>query len=190
MKRPVLSLAIASLFALISFLALGTFHWTRYVFALASPLGQNPVGGKVPESCPITKTISHPFVPPTPYPARTGPDSFWFGTAKLWTRLPSDGTWRGLPHYTPSDPTFRQKLFFWRQGYSLRSDLPPHLRVTGRRLDGWAPPLASDNANAGWTDDEKQPFMVTGVNFQALGCWEVTADYHGDQLKFVVWVAP
>jgi hypothetical protein len=31
---------------------------------------------------------------------------------------------------------------------------------------------------------------VTGVNFPTLGCWELTADYQGDRLTFVVWVAP
>jgi hypothetical protein len=143
----------------------------------------------VPKTCPISKPPVRPFVPPSPYPAKTSPDSFWFGTVKLWTSLPADGTWRGLPHYTPSDPTFRQKLFFWRQGYSLRSELS-HLTVTGRRLDASAPPLAADEANAGWQDDKEHPFMVTGVNFPTLGCWEVTGDYHGDKLTFVVWVAP
>jgi hypothetical protein len=143
----------------------------------------------VPKTCPISKPPVRPFVPLSPYPAKTSPDSFWFGTVKLWTSLPVDGTWRSLPHYTPSDPTFRQKLFFWRQGYSLRSELS-HLTVTGRRLDASAPPLAADEANAGWQDDKEHPFMVTGVNFPTLGCWEVTGDYHGDKLTFVVWVAP
>ena len=94
-----------------------------------------------------------------------------------------------LTEYMPRDPTFRQKLFFWRQGYSLRSELRPHLTVTGRRLNASAPPLAADETNAGWQDDKEHPFMVTGVNFPTLGCWEITADYHGDKLKFVVWVA-
>jgi len=134
----------------------------------------------VPKPWPISKPPARPFVPPSPYPAKTSPDSFWFGMVKLWTRLSADGTWRGLPHHTPSDPKFRQKLFFWRQGYSLRSELPPHLTVTGRRLDASAPPLAAAEANAGWQDDEEHPFMVTGVNFPTLGCWEATGDYHGD----------
>jgi hypothetical protein len=143
----------------------------------------------VPKTCPISEPPVRPFVPPSPYPAKTNPDSFWFGTVKLWTNLPADGTWRGLPHYMPRDPTFRQKLFFWSQGYSLRSELHPHLTVTGRRLNASAPPLAADETNAGWQDDKEHPFMVTGVNFPTLGCWEITADYHGDKLKFVVWVA-
>ncbi len=144
----------------------------------------------VPKACPISKPPVRPFETPSPYPAKTSPDRFWFGTVKLWTSLPADGTWRGLPHYTPSDPTFRQKLFFWREGYNRHTESSPHLIVTGRRLDASAPPLAADEANAGWQDDKEHPFMVTGVNFPSLGCWEVTGDYHGDKLTFVVWLAP
>jgi hypothetical protein len=158
---------------------------------VSSPLRQTrtiPTG--VPKTCPISKSPVRPFVPPSPYPAKTSPHSFWFGTVKLWTSLPTDGTWRGLPHYTPDDPTFRQKLLFWRKGYNWRTESPPRLIVRGRRLDASAPPLAFDGANAGWQDDKEHPFMVTGVNFPTLGCWEVTADYHGDKLTFVVWVAP
>jgi hypothetical protein len=87
----------------------------------------------VPKSCQISKPPVRPFEPPSPYPVKTSPDSFWFGTVKLWTKLPADGTWRGLPHYTPSDPTFRQKLFFWRQGYSLR------LRTAAAFDGNWTP---------------------------------------------------
>jgi hypothetical protein len=157
----------------------------------SSPLeSTHAMPSDVPKTCPISKPSVQPFVPPSPYPAKTSADFFWFGTVKLWTSLPTDGTWRGLPHYTPSDPTFRQKLLFWRQGYSLGLELPPHLTVTGRRLDATALPLAADRANAGWQDDKEHPFIVTGVNFPTLGCWEVTGEYHGDKLTFVVWVAP
>jgi hypothetical protein len=47
---------------------------------------------------------------------------FWYGTDVLWTLLHADGTWAGLPHYTPDDPKFRQKLFFWREGYNWRAE--------------------------------------------------------------------
>jgi hypothetical protein len=157
----------------------------------SSPLKSTHVMPRdVPKTCPISKPPVPPFLPPSPYPAKTGPDRLWFGTVKLWTNLPADGTWSGLPHYTPSDPTFRQKLLFWREGYNVRSELPPHLTVTGRRLDTTAPPLAADEANAGWQDDKEHPFIVTAINLPTLGCWEVTGDYHGDKLTFVVWVAP
>src|ERR1700676_2041373 len=118
----------------------------------------------VDASCPVTKRPAHPFVPPAPYSAKLDPLSFWFGTEKLWTVLHADGLWSGLPHYTPDDPTFRQKLFFWRAGFNVRSEPRPALTINGRRLDGAgppltipgsalhaaAPPLASDQANASW----------------------------------------
>ena len=65
----------------------------------------------VPNSCPVTKPYQTSlFVPPSPYESNVGPGTFWFGTDRLWTNLPANGTWRGLGHYTPSDPTFRNKL--------------------------------------------------------------------------------
>ncbi len=99
-----------------------------------------------------------------------------------------DGTWGGLPHYTPDDPTFRQKLIWGREGYDWHTEPQPKLTVTGRRLDSPAPPLAADQANNGWVQQD-QPFIVVGINFPTLGCWEITGHYDADQLTFVVWVA-
>lgn len=144
---------------------------------------------RVPESCPVTKPYQTSlFVPPLPYRAKAPTGTFWFGTDRLWTQLPVTGTWRGLPHYTPNDPTFRQKLFFGREGYDWHTEPEPRLTVTGKRLDSPAPPLLSDQANNGWVKPEQQ-FMVTGINFPTLGCWEITGRYQDDKLTFVVWVA-
>ena len=138
MRKRIFPLAISSfLILLICLVVLQVFHSTQGVVGSVSQ-PQDRVGREAPESCRVTKPPARPFVPPSPYPAETSPDSFWFGTVKLWTRLPADGTWRGLPHYTPDDPTFRQKLLFWRKGY--KSELPRQLTVTGRRLDASAPP--------------------------------------------------
>jgi len=191
MKSRVFPLTVISLFTLISFVTLQTLRSTQATFASTS---QNPVQDradeKVPESCPVTKSLDPPFIPPPPYPPTKTTDSFWFGTEKLWTLLPGKGAWNGLQHYSPSNPTFRQKIFFWHEGYNLRIESRPHLIVTGRRLDATAPPLVFGGASNGWTDDKEHPFMVTGVNFPTLGCWEVTGDYHGDKLTFVVWLGP
>src|SRR6516225_302757 len=77
-----------------------------------------------PDSCAVTKPAERPFVPPAPHPAKPSVGQFWVGTDRLWTALPVSGAWR-LGHYTPSDPTFRQKLPFWRQGYDPQADPPP-----------------------------------------------------------------
>jgi len=140
----------------------------------------------VPDTCPVTRPPALPFIPPWPYPLTAGPRQFWFGTERLWTMLPEDGAWRGLPHYSPGDPTFRQKLFYWRV---VRTEPQPRITVTGRRLDAPAPPMLVDNPPTnGWVE-RNQPFMLTGINFPTLGCWEIAGRYKDEELTFVVWVA-
>ena len=143
----------------------------------------------VPGSCPVTKPADRPFLPPLPYKAKPSVGQFWFGTDRLWTTLPVSGMWSGLPHYTPNDPTFRQKIAFWRQGFDPHTEPRPNLTVTGRRVDAPTIPLQSDGKGIGaWTKDDQ--FIGTGVNFPTTGCWEITASYESDELTFVVWVAP
>jgi hypothetical protein len=140
------------------------------------------------QACAVKTPADQPFVPPSPYPATPSEGSFWLGTNLLWTALPVDGTWKSLPHYTPTDPTFRQKIFWWRQGYDPNTEPQPNLTVTGRRLDFPAPPLLSDPATNGWVQPD-QPFMLVGVNFPTLGCWEITGHYRDQELTFVMRVA-
>lgn len=142
-----------------------------------------------PDSCPVTKPSDRPFVPPSPYSARAPKGSFWFGTDRLWTLLPVDGTWKGLGHYTPDDPTFRQKLFYWRQGYFPLAETKSRLTVEGRRLDSPAPALLVDKASNGGWQRVDQPMIVTGINFPTRGCWEITGRYDDDELTFVILVA-
>lgn len=87
-----------------------------------------------------------------------------------------------MPHYTPNDPAFRQKMFFWRQGYDPDTEPDPKLMLTGKRLDSPAPPLLADQANNGWVRQGDQPFMVTAIIFPTLGCWEIAVHYKGDEL--------
>src|SRR5205823_10599131 len=98
------------------------------------------VGG-VPETCPVTKPSDQPCVPPFPIPAKQDKGNFWFGTDRLWTQLPANGTWNGLPHPKPNESALGQKLFFGRQGYNAFKEPQPRLRVAGKRLDALAPPL-------------------------------------------------
>lgn len=143
----------------------------------------------VPETCPVTKPYQgSTFIPPAPYPAKTDPTSFWFGSDRLWTSLPKEGMWK-LGHYAPDDPTFGQKLAFWRQGIVADGVSPVDLNLTGKRLDSPAPPLKSDEPHAVWTEqDRSHAFIMTGISFPTMGCWEITAGYQGDELSFVVWI--
>ena len=142
---------------------------------------------EVPDTCPVTKPSDHSFTPPAPYPSV---GSFWIGNEKLWTSVTADGIWNGLGHYAPDDSRFRQKLFWWSEYYDWRTENQPELTVTGERLDGPAPHVAADeHANAGWTNDQEHPFMVTGIFIPTLGCWRITGRYKGEELSYVVWVS-
>ena len=150
-------------------------------------LSQHRQTPAVPKTCSVTKPANQSFVPPAPYPAKPSRGQFWFGTDRLWTRLPETGAWIGLGHYTPSDPTFRQKLFFWRQGYDAHAETQARLIVSGRRIDAPAQPLQTDGpGNGSWTADDQ--FLVTGINFPTIGCWEITGRYENDEVTFVVWI--
>ncbi len=149
--------------------------------------------GTAPQSCPVTQPPRRPFVPPSPYPSQTNPDGFWFGSEKLWIQLPTDGTWKHLPHYNPTDAAFRQKVQWWRQGYNWRTESPPHLSITGRRLNSAAPSLATDDqASAAGIGNRMgdHASIITGIFIPTVGCWEITGGYKGDKLTFVIWVAP
>jgi hypothetical protein len=148
------------------------------------------VAGNAPQSCPVTQPPRKPFVPPSPYPSQTSPDGFWFGSEKLWILLPTDGTWKHLPHYKPTDTAFRQKLQWWRQGYNWRTEHQPPLTVTGRRLDSSAAPLATDHHPNAADPMGDHASMMTGIFIPTVGCWQVTGNYKGDKLTFVIWVAP
>jgi hypothetical protein len=158
------------------------------LLSLSSPsLSQDRQTPAVPKTCSVTKPANQPFLPPPPYPAKPSRGQFWFGTDRLWTALPETGAWIGLGHYTPSDPTFRQKLFFWRQGYDAHVETQAKLIISGRRIDAPAQPLQTDGPGTpSWTAHDQ--FLVTGINFPTTGCWEITGRYENDEVSFVVWV--
>ncbi len=158
---------------------------------------QAPKPESVPETCRVTRPYQTSlFVPPAPYETKTAKTQFWFGTNRLWTNLPVDGIWKGLPlDTTARQPTFGQKLFWWRQGYDARIESRPNLIVTGKRLDSPAPllevspvtPLEVSPATNAFAAPRSA--MLVGIGFPAVGCWQITGRYEDDELTFVIWVA-
>jgi len=145
----------------------------------------------VPQSpstnCPVTVSPVPAFTPPAPYDALNSfVDHFWFGSSLLWTAIPVNGIWNALPH----NPTgYTQKILWWRDGYVWDQEPEPNLIVTGERLDESAPPLIVDKATNAYASDIGSAMMV-GVDFPTLGCWKITGNYNGNELSFVIWVAP
>lgn len=147
----------------------------------------DPESSTPPATCLATKPLNPPFAPPPPYsPNAPFAGEFWYGTEALWTLLPSDGDWQGLPH-SPSGYT--QKVFWWRKGYSWTAEPEPPLVMTGRRLDAPAPPPRVSKATNAFAHDI-QSAMLVGIDLPTSGCWEVTGRYEGRELSFVVWVTP
>jgi hypothetical protein len=111
-----------------------------------------------------------------PFPASEN----WYGSETLAVQLRPDGVWRGMG---PAN-RYRDKLFWW--SYGIRPGAETGLVVKGRRLDGDAPAAdisRATNAHSpslgGWT-------MLVAVEFPSSGCWEITGDYLGQKLAFVV----
>ncbi len=138
------------------------------------------------DSCPITRPHEPVFTPPPPWPSKAPYGEFWYGTEALWTAVRPNGTWEALPH----DATgYGQKVWFWKKGFNGHDDPNPKLTVTGRRLDGSAPPLVASKATNGYHEDFNWAMLV-GVEVPTLGCWEITGHIESHDLSFVVWVAP
>lgn len=140
-----------------------------------------------PDTCPISKMGDGAYSPPPPFDP-SGPDAaeFWFGSASLWTLLPTDGVWRQLPLDASG---YTQKTFWWREGYDWQAEPLPKLTVTGKRLDAPAAALSASAATNG-NEARLQSFMLVGVQFPTSGCWQVTGHYGGSDLSYVVWIEP
>ena len=139
-----------------------------------------------PASCPVTVPPADPFTPPGPY--ELGEKSFWLGTEKLWTALPKSGAVWGWRPRGPGQPDLTAKTFWGSVNFNWKTEYPPELKVTGKRLDGGAPPLMANRATNAFPGPAAA--MLVGVYVPAHGCWEITGEYKGEKLSFVVWIQP
>jgi hypothetical protein len=135
-----------------------------------------PIHAEDLATCPKTAPSGEIFGKPFP------PSEHWYGSETLAVILRPDGIWRGMgPQHN-----YRDKLFWWSFGFKPGSE--SNLKVSAKSLDG-SPGKASISppTNAGapslgdWT-------MLVLVEFPAAGCWEITGEYLGQKLSFVVEV--
>jgi len=141
-----------------------------------------------PAGCHVTLPSKGSFVSPSPVPLQLAADQFWFGTEKLWTRLPADGMWRGRVPTKPGDFAYDDKFFLLRAYPGFSEDAL--LTITGRRLDGPAPSFAETYHLYGSDPDgdDARMMWVGGISIPVFGCWQVTGQYKDQQLSFTVWV--
>jgi hypothetical protein len=123
------------------------------------------------------------------------PSPGFHGNGQLWTGLPPRGEklYSGGGMFTPgryvpsgqvglhTDGSATDK-FPWWGGRSAG----PHLRITGRRLDGPAAPL---RAHIGTGFTRAPHFWPSYVTFPTSGCWRVTARSGRVTLTFQVSVS-
>lgn len=142
------------------------------------------------EDCPVTLPTDDPTPPPALVRGQTWRDPFPPGT--LWYRSP-DGKigaiagsagWYRSPdgRLWPSTPTRPG----WKTGGIKVPWIKPvgsSLEVSGRRLDGEAPPL-----DAWLSEGYPADFQASDLHFPTEGCWEVEARAEGSVLRFVVYV--
>jgi hypothetical protein len=160
----------------------------------SSPQASPQASPVPPASCHMTRP-ARPFIPPADYrlffPPEVLKHEFLIGTNELWTSIGEPMIWEWRPHSPGHEQDLTAKIFWFRVGYSWSLEPRPKLKVTGRRIDGPAPPLALPQGSAtNVIMDEHHGAMLTGVYIPVPGCWEITGDYEGDKLSFVVWVVP
>jgi hypothetical protein len=135
-----------------------------------------------PATC--AATVPNHNTPPETVRSRAGVPAvnpLIYGNDAIWTSLWPDGTVvfkKGGPGFLLADGSLKMK-FLWL----LAGDGP--LAVTGRRLDGEAPPLTAQMSD-GFRGRGFQPSYLI---FPTVGCWEVTARANGSTLTFVTAVA-
>lgn len=139
-----------------------------------------------PDSCPITRAPQPPFVPPKPYSERPPNGEFWYGSNDLWTALYPEGVWHSLPE---SEEGYVNKIVWFREGYVWTEEPEPEIAMSARQLDAEGMVDKFVHGTNGYHPDYES-FMLTGIALPALGCWEITGEYEGNSLSFVVWVAP
>ena len=104
----------------------------------------------------------------------------WYGSESLAVVLPDNGVWGGMG----AAHNYRNKLFWWSYGFRPGSE--SSLVVRGRRLDRESPPADISRATNAHSPSLGGWAMLVGVEFPSSGCWEITGEYLGQTLSFVV----
>ena len=130
---------------------------------IASPIPTSTAQAEA--ACPVTP-------PTTERPADANTASF----SRTWYRSPDGMIWASQGGH-----------WFAGDGNKVLWAKPPrsHLQVSGRRIDGPAPPL-----EAQLPDGYPGGYQASGLLFATAGCWEITAQADNSLLRFVAAVYP
>jgi hypothetical protein len=98
------------------------------------------------------------------------------GNGKIWTAMWPHNVVIATPDYIEADGSVGMKWPWWR-------GIKGKLKISGRRLDGKAPPLTAFLPDYG-----RSGFQPSGISFPTEGCWEVTGALGGAKLTFVTLI--
>jgi hypothetical protein len=107
----------------------------------------------------------------------------------LWTEGSKSGVWEWEPH-EPWNGDLTVKISWGSVDFYWQKEPRPNLKITGRRLDGEAPPLLVAPMTHIMGPNAGHGSIMSGVYVPTPGCWEITGEYRGEKLSFVVWVQP
>lgn len=153
-------------------------------------LGLGPGSSVPPDTCPMTVPPQPGFVPPEPFPPKPPFEEVWFGTSEIWTNLDPNGqVWSDLP--VGKDGSVGNKTLWWSENFSTAAgeDFTGNadITVTAVSLDGSAPSVVVKRGVPSFNRDIGN-FMLVGLVLPEPGCWEVTANYQGAELAYVLQV--
>jgi hypothetical protein len=95
----------------------------------------------------------------------------------------SDGVWRGTPR---SDGLF-DKVFWWSSAWDWKNDHKPALVVTARRVNSDTQVVKASQATNAHNESDIHDAMLVGLTIPNRGCWEVTGEYEGHTVSYIVW---
>jgi len=131
-----------------------------------------------PSTCP-TSPLVNDTAPREPNADRVGPGDWYMNADRtIWAGPVPPGGWSlGGTLHSGTCRAPGQKTYWVRpQGTTLV--------ISGRRLDGDAPPLQAHIPCCYPTG-----FQIVALHFPTIGCWEVLAEAGGSQLRFVTRVS-
>jgi hypothetical protein len=122
---------------------------------------------------PAAPAVCRVTVPNRSTPPSEHPSPNHHGNGRLWTGIPEGGR-----VFVGTETRVGAEKFWWWRGPGVRGKLT----VTGRRLDGPAPPLEAEIPD-GYGESG---FQATRLIFPSDGCWRVTGRVGEATLTFVV----
>ncbi len=132
--------------------------------------------------CPVTRPDDWPN---PSVPMGLGDSHAWYGSNLLAAAIPRTGTWHGMGKAA----NYRNKFWWWREGFSGADEPKPDLEITALRLDGEHQRFVVRDATNGSGINGDWSAMLVGMEFPSDGCWELRGRYNQrEELVIVVHV--